>query len=283
MNWQQARAVTSRKHQTVPSPATSLYILHSERQRNRKRPPSRAFLSCLSVYTGVGFLVLALFVSCRWLLTPSLATPQMASLVKRVPQPTSTDFSYPEKLQQPEPPRQPSYVSAPSIVTAPLTLQDYTRCVARTLGVDEALALSVLLQESHPVNPLKVGRKGSQGPMQIKPATLEAVGLSRHERFLPMLVYGGVLYLKEMLTRFESLPEALAAYNMGPTRLVQRDYRPYVATQRYVRRILARIPKIRSGNLPSHPVLHYSLSHTDLRPAAPHLTQLQACFIGVAA
>ena len=150
--------------------------------------------------------------------------------------------------------------------TATLTLEAYTRRVARNLGVDEALALAVLIQESDPVNPLKTGKGDSRGPLQIKPIALQDVGLSPDEQSLPILVHGGILYLKTMITRFHTLSAALAAYNMGPERLEQRHYRPYTSTQHYVRQVLARVKAIRSGTFPPHPILRYRFSVSE-----PHL------------
>ncbi len=172
-------------------------------------------------------------------------------------------------IEQPLPtPAQPPTPVTQKPVPKPvmITLEDYTRHVAQNLGVDEALSLAVLIQESHPVDPLKTGKGDSRGPLQIKPIALEDVGLSPDERSLPVLVYGGVLYLKTMLTRFHSLPTALAAYNMGPERLKQRSYRPYVSTRRYVRQVLARAEAIRSGTFPSPPILQYRFPVSETRP-----------------
>ncbi len=165
----------------------------------------------------------------------------------------------------------PPLIKLPTLVAqkpapAMTTLENYTRRVARSLGVDEALVLAVLIQESDPVNPLKTGKGDSRGPLQIKPIALEDIGISRDERSLPVLVYGGVLYLKKMLARFHSLPMALAAYNMGPERLIERDYRPYIDTQRYIRQVLARAEAIRSGTFPPHPILQYRFPIGESRP-----------------
>ncbi len=174
--------------------------------------------------------------------------------------------------------QKPQQEKGGSYASSTLTLEAFTRCVAQNLNVDEALALAVLIQESDPTDPLKVGKGGSKGPLQVKPIALKEVGLKPQERSLPMLIYGGILYLKEMLVRFSSLPAALAAYNMGPTRLKERGFHPYAHTQRYVRQILARIPQIRSGVLPSHPVLRYRLSSRELASVAADLEDLEKCF-----
>jgi soluble lytic murein transglycosylase-like protein len=162
---------------------------------------------------------------------------------------------------------------------AKLTLETYTRCVARALDVDEPLAVSVLIQESDARNPMRRGKRGSRGPLQVQPIALEEVGLSRHERSLPILVYGGLRYLKTMMARFDNLQTALAAYNMGPTSLVKRDYRPYRVTQRYVRQVLNRAGKIRAGDVPSYPVLEYPMSHRDLPSRHHKIASLQACLV----
>ena len=96
-----------------------------------------------------------------------------------------------------------------------LTLGQYTRCLARELELDEPLALAVLIQESDAHNPMKQGRRGGRGPLQIRPVAIEEVVLSRSEHSLPVLVYGGLSYLKSMLSRFDDRQTALAAYNMG--------------------------------------------------------------------
>ena len=172
----------------------------------------------------------------------------------------------------------------PASPQIPLTLEGYTRCLAKQLEVDEALALAVLVQESHPTDPFRIGKGDSRGPFQIKPIALEEVGLSRDAQQLPFLVYGGILYLKAMLTRFSDLPTALAAYNMGPFRLKQREYRPYIVTQLYVSQILMRQEQIRSATFRPRTVLHYPLSAEELAvfpdqatyPSECHLQQFAA-------
>ncbi len=150
------------------------------------------------------------------------------------------------------------------------TLEEYTRCLARELELDETLAVALLLQESDARDPMKRGPRGGRGPLQIRPVALEEVGLSRSEYALPVLVYGGLSYLKTMLSRFDDMETALAAYNMGPTRLEQRAYRPYRTTQHYVRQVLRQAGRIRSGHTPFYPVLNYPLSQpSDLHELAP--------------
>lgn len=186
--------------------------------------------------------------------------------------------------QEPEPSQKPPAVAAgqvrpPAVDKTPRggpTLEQYTRCLARELELDETLAVALLLQESDARDPMKRGPRGGRGPLQIRPVALEEVGLSRSEHALPVLVYGGLSYLKTMLSRFDDMEPALAAYNMGPTRLKQRDYHPYRETQRYVRQVLQRADKIRSGYTPFYPVLDYPLSP----PSDKHeLAPVRVCLV----
>ena len=217
-----------------------------------------------------------------------VTTPQRVTEphVAPAPQQASSAPLQQEKLtgQKATPPVPASVVTHKQLAKKPgskgkLTLETYTRCVARALDVDEPLAVSVLIQESDARNPMQKGRRGSRGPLQVQPIALEEVGLSRHERSLPILVYGGLRYLKTMMSRFDNLQTALAAYNMGPTSLVRRDYRPYRVTQRYVRQVLNRAGKIRSGHVSSYPVLQYPMSHRDLPSRHHKIAPLQACLV----
>ena len=193
--------------------------------------------------------------------TPRPEPPNSAVTRVSVPPPTHDETSQ-EKLPQ-----------------SPLTLEKYTRCLARELKVDESLAVAVLIQESDARNPMKLGRRGGRGPLQIKPIALEDIGLSRHEHSLPVLVYGGLRYLRAMLDRFDNLSTALAAYNMGPTLLKKRNYRPYRVTQRYVRQVLHRVGQIRSGHVPHYPVLHYRLSEYRRSSDSHEIVPLRACLM----
>lgn len=154
----------------------------------------------------------------------------------------------------------PRQTASPDLADGPLTLEGYVRCLADHLELDESLALALLVQESHPTDPFRVGPRGSLGPLQVKPVTLKAVGLSPDARQLPFLAFGGLLYLQSMLTRFSDPETALAAYNMGPVALKQRGYRPYRETRRYVKRILARRELIRAGTFRAHPILRYPIT-----------------------
>lgn len=196
---------------------------------------------------------------------------QKSSQIKRIavtPQLPATDHSLPQRS-----------TSQPSQSHSRLTLEQYTRCLARELELDEPLALAVLIQESDAHNPMKQGRRGGRGPLQIRPGALEEVGLSRSEQSLPILVYGGLRYLKTMLSRFDDQQTALAAYNMGPTRLKERGNRLYRVTKRYVHQVLQRTEQLRSGETPFYPVLQHRVSGYGLGSDSLAIVPLQACLV----
>ncbi len=194
--------------------------------------------------------------------------PNQIVQIAVTPQPPVTD-QLPQQQIKPQPSQPPSK----------LTLGQYTRCLARELELDEPLALAVLIQESDAHNPMKQGRRGGRGPLQIRPGALEEVGLSRSEHSLPILVYGGLRYLKTMLSLFDDQQTALAAYNMGPTILEERQHLPYVETRQYVRQVLQRTEQLRSGETPFYPVLQHRVSGYSLGPDSLAIVPLQACLV----
>jgi soluble lytic murein transglycosylase-like protein len=92
-----------------------------------------------------------------------------------------------------------------------------------------------------------VSPKGAQGLMQLMPATARRFGVL--DSFDPRQnVLGGALYLKWLLDLFGGdLQLAVAAYNAGEQAVIKAGYRiPNLAeTQRYVPRVLARLPAVR--------------------------------------
>lgn len=240
---------------TVPSPSPTHPAWH---------------YACLgAVLLSVGFLVLQPPASSA--LMPAQESSQKPSQIKKIalaPQAPAT-HQPPQRQGRPR----------PSQPHPRLTLEQYTRCLARQLELDETLAVALLIQESDAWDPMKQGRRGSRGPLQIGPVALEEVGLSRSEHSLPLLVYGGLSYLKIMLSRFNDRQTALAAYNMGPTILKERHYLPYVETRQYVRQILQRTEQLRSGETPFYPVLQHRVSGYSLGPDSPAIVPLQACLV----
>ena len=110
---------------------------------------------------------------------------------------------------------------------------------ARQQQLDPALIEAVVQTESG-FNPNAVSPAGAQGLMQLMPGTARELGVSD-----PMdpeqNINGGARYLKQMISRFKSVPLGVAAYNAGP-RAVQKHggVPPYAETTRYVEKVLKR-------------------------------------------
>lgn len=83
---------------------------------------------------------------------------------------------------------------------------------------DKKIILAVIVVESEG-NQTAISHKGARGLMQLMPSTARAMGAKDpNDPFQNILA--GTKYLKELqdVYGFDSLQEALVAYNMGPTR-----------------------------------------------------------------
>lgn len=108
---------------------------------------------------------------------------------------------------------------------------------ARREGLDPALALAVVLQESGG-NPNAVSPAGALGLMQLMPGTVQELGVSKPLDPTQNLA-GGLDYLKQKVTEFGSVPLGLAAYNAGSGAVSSwGGVPPYPETQSYVSNIL---------------------------------------------
>jgi soluble lytic murein transglycosylase-like protein len=111
---------------------------------------------------------------------------------------------------------------------------------AQRHAVSAPLAQAVAWQESR-FQQQAVSPKGALGVMQLMPATARTLGVDAAD--LKGNIDGGVIYLGQMLKRFEGdLPRALAAYNAGPEAVARYGgVPPYAETKAYVRAILDRL------------------------------------------
>ena len=110
---------------------------------------------------------------------------------------------------------------------------------ARTYGVDKALVHAVISAESG-YNPQAVSRTGARGLMQLMPETARRYGV-RNSMDPVDNIYGGVKYLRDLLTMFQgNLELAVAAYNAGENAVIRygRHVPPYTETLGYVPRVL---------------------------------------------
>ena len=108
------------------------------------------------------------------------------------------------------------------------------------------LLLAALIERESRFDPLAKGPRGSLGLMQVRPFVGEDVagriGVPWHGAktlFDPVAnVRIGSSYFAELLERFGSREHALAAYNIGPTRLARRLARGDVRNPAFVSRVL---------------------------------------------
>lgn len=119
--------------------------------------------------------------------------------------------------------------------------------VARRNGLSSWTLLALLKQESR-FDPKARGPRGALGLMQVRPFVAKDVA-RRHQ--LPWTgpetllepvanVRIGMIYLVEQLERFGTIERALAAYNMGPTRLSRRLAAGRNQRGPYVRKVLSK-------------------------------------------
>jgi soluble lytic murein transglycosylase-like protein len=109
-----------------------------------------------------------------------------------------------------------------------------------------ALLLVALIERESRFDPLARGPRGSLGLMQVRPFVGEDVAhrigvpwQGDQTLFDPVAnIRIGSGYLAELLDRFGNREHALAAYNIGPTRLARRLARGDVRNSRFVSRVL---------------------------------------------
>lgn len=116
------------------------------------------------------------------------------------------------------------YSSAPGVARAGLSATQW-RCLFQALIKQES-RFNVSI--SSPV--------GAYGLTQLMPGTASDMGVDRYD---PMdNLRGGARYITTQLNRFGNIPHALAAYNAGPSRVIEYGgVPPFAETQGYVRNI----------------------------------------------
>ncbi|MCI0402666.1 MAG: lytic transglycosylase domain-containing protein [Acidobacteria bacterium] len=127
-----------------------------------------------------------------------------------------------------------------------MTIPQLIIAAAQRHGVDPRLAVEVAVQESR-LDQNAVSAAGAIGVFQLMPATAAALGVD--PRNLEQNIEGGVRYLKQQLTRFGDVAQALGAYNWGPERVeaavrsAGADWlsRAPTETRNYVQAILSRL------------------------------------------
>lgn len=116
--------------------------------------------------------------------------------------------------------------------------------VSRRHGLPPSLIEAVIFVESN-LNPAAVSPKGTQGAMQLMPATAARYGLSGPDawRDPERNIDAGARHLKDLLVQHQgNMALALAAYNAGSGAVARHRSRipPYRETMLYVPAVLAR-------------------------------------------
>lgn len=117
------------------------------------------------------------------------------------------------------------------------------KLAAKRHGINPKIITAIIAVESDG-NCMAVSKSNAQGLMQLKPLTAKIMGIK--DSFHPYEnVWAGTRYLKRLEKRFGNLDTALAAYNLGPTKvdeLLKHNFDPsaYVYAQK-VNFVLAKI------------------------------------------
>ncbi|MDD2714634.1 MAG: transglycosylase SLT domain-containing protein [Candidatus Wallbacteria bacterium] len=114
--------------------------------------------------------------------------------------------------------------------------QDSVALYSEKYELPPALVLAIIKAESN-FDPKAVSKKGAMGLMQLMPVICEKCGVK--DPYDPeQNVQGGTSYFSELLVRFKNVNLALAAYNAGPSRVIQYNgIPPYEETRNYVKKV----------------------------------------------
>jgi soluble lytic murein transglycosylase-like protein len=124
-----------------------------------------------------------------------------------------------------------------TVTLRPVEVDRYERA-AKAEGLDVHLLRAVAWTESRGRQGA-VSPKGALGVMQLMPGTAAELGVNPLDPDANL--HGGARYLARQLSRFQSVPLALAAYNAGPGAVLRwGGIPPYAETQAYVTQIMAR-------------------------------------------
>jgi len=120
--------------------------------------------------------------------------------------------------------------------------------VSRRYGIGSDMIYAVIRAESS-FDPMAQSNRGAMGLMQLLPSTAREVATQLNiqwtdDRILwdPMMnIEMGTYYLRTLLTRFDNVEVALAAYNQGPNRIAALQATQAALPMEYPERVLSGI------------------------------------------
>ncbi|WP_309612374.1 lytic transglycosylase domain-containing protein [Sphingomonas sp.] len=171
----------------------------------------------------------------RWALIAgvAMAVPVHAQVIEIGDDGSATTYSKPTRFLGSEGDR----VMSANVTVRPVDVDRYEQA-AKAEGLDVHLLRAVAWTESRGRQGA-VSPKGALGVMQLMPGTAAELGVDPLDPEANL--HGGARYLARQLTRFQSVPLALAAYNAGPGAVLRwGGIPPYAETQAYVAQIMSR-------------------------------------------
>ena len=125
----------------------------------------------------------------------------------------------------------------------------YISAAAERYSLDPELIKAIIKVESS-FNPAAVSEKGAMGLMQLMPETAEEMQVGAPFE-VEENIMGGSRYLRKLLDVFEGdLQLGLAAYNAGPSRVLENRAVPNIPeTKQYVEKVLREYGRSRANNM----------------------------------
>ena len=170
---------------------------------------------------------------CVLIATVAVSAPVRAQVIEIGDDGSATTYSKPTRFLGGE----GDGLTSATVTLRPVEVDRY-EVAAKAEGLDVHLLRAVAWTESRGRQEA-VSPKGALGVMQLMPRTAAELGVNPLDPEANL--HGGARYLARQLTRFQSVPLALAAYNAGPGAVLRwGGIPPYAETQAYVTKIMAR-------------------------------------------
>ncbi len=130
------------------------------------------------------------------------------------------------------------------------TMANRIELVSRKYSISPDMILALIQTESS-FDPRALSDQGAMGLMQLLPSTAREVARELNIRWTgdtilwdpPTNIEMGTYYLKSLISRFNNVETALAAYNHGPTRIAEMQATNLALPLDYTERVLSSLPE----------------------------------------